>query len=298
MRFETACFIFADMPSYIIMMLDFLPSRISGALRYINLNLLYELRIRAEKPLRVNVGGIYRYLGEKGVTASEREALMPTEAEIRDTVFAASGFSVYAVENQLRSGFLTGKCGERIGIAGTFVYDGKGVLSVNEATSLCVRVPHEILGCAEEIYDRCFREGICSLLLMSPPGEGKTTILRDLTRLVCERTQRNVLVVDERGELSAGNLGATSDVVRFADKLTAFTAGIRALRPDLIVTDELLEGDYKAVRRAVESGITVFATAHLKRWEDVSDKLFGRYVLLDGLGKIGKIFGENGENVD
>ena len=105
-------------------------------------------------------------------------------------------------------------------------------------------------------------------------------------------------VVVERGELSAGNLGATGDVVRFADKLTVFTVGVRALRPDLIVTDELPEGDYKAVRRAVESGITVFATAHLKRWEDVSDKLYGRYVLFEGLGKIGKIFGENGENVD
>ncbi len=133
---------------------------------------------------------------------------------------------------------------------------------------------------------------------MAPPGEGKTTILRDLSRLISERTRLNILVSDERGELSAGDLGATSDVVRFADKLTVFTAGIRAMRPDLIVTDELLPEDYAAVRRARESGIQVLASAHLKEYADVPEKLFERYVMLNGLGKIGKILGGDGEDVD
>ena len=116
-------------------------------------------------------------------------------------------------------------------------------------------------------------------------------MLRDLTRLVCERRGLNVLVSDERGELSAGNLGATADVVRYADKLTAFTAGIRAMRPDLVVTDELLPEDYAAVKRAIEGGIFVFASAHLKRVRDVPQKLFERYVVLDGLGRVGAIYG-------
>ncbi len=69
------------------------------------------------------------------------------------------------------------------------------------------------------------------------------------------------------------------------------------MRPDLIVTDELLPEDYNAVRRAVESGIFVFASAHLTKFEDVPEKLFGRYVILDGLGKAGKICGADGEDV-
>ena len=195
------------------------------------------------------------------------------------------------MENQLKKGFVTGKDGERIGIAGTLVYEGGSVLSVHSVTSLCVRVPHAVEGCAEEIYRKTLADGLRSLLILAPPGEGKTTLLRDLTRIVSQRTQANILVSDERGELSAGDLGATSDVVKFADKLTAFTAGIRAMRPEIIVTDELLASDYEAVRRAVESGIIVFASAHLKRVEDVPEKLFERYILLDGLGKIGKIYG-------
>ena len=277
-------------------MLDFLAPRLKNALRSVNSNLLYELRIRTDKPLRINLNGVYQYLGEEGVTTPER-ALIPTQSEVEETLFAASEYSVYAVENQLKCGFVTGKEGERIGVAGTFVYDGKGVLSVHTVTSLCIRIPHAIVGCSKEIYDKCFSEGVCSLLILAPPGEGKTTILRDLSRLISERTRLNILVSDERGELSAGDLGATSDVVRFADKLTVFTAGIRAMRPDLIVTDELLPEDYAAVRRAKESGIRVLASAHLKKYADVPEKLFERYVILDGLGKIGKILGSDGKDV-
>lgn len=278
-------------------MLEFLPPRLKSAVSYVNCNRLYELRIRADKPLRADLGGEFCYLGPRGIVNSARFSLIPTAEEVENALFAASDYSLYSVENQLRRGFVTSKEGERIGIAGSFVYDGSGILSVHSVTSLCVRIPHAVEGCAEEIYARCLSGGIKPVLLLAPPGEGKTTLLRDLTRLVCERTHLNVLVSDERGELSAGYLGETSDVVRFADKLTVFTAGIRAMRPDVIVTDELMPEDYKAVRRAVESGIAVFASAHLTSYEDVPEKLFKRYVILDGLGKIGRIYGEHGEDV-
>ncbi len=278
-------------------MLKFLPPRIRNAVRHINLNTLYELRVRADRPLTGNVGGVFRYLNENGV-CGRAAALHPSAEEINELILAASGHSVYAVENQLRQGFLTGEEGERIGIAGTFVYDSGRVLSVNRITSVCIRIPHDVKGCAETIYTRCFGEGICSVLILSPPGEGKTTILRDLCRLLCERTQKNVLVSDERGELSAGELGESADVICFADKLTAFTAGIRAMRPDVIVTDELLPEDYLAVKRAIDGGIAVLASAHLKRPEDVPEKIFSRYVVLDGLGRVGKIVSSEGENVD
>ena len=279
-------------------MLSFLPVRILNAVRCVNFNKLYELRLRADKPVRVNVDGNFCYLGERGIVADGNSAIRPTEQEIADALFAASDYSVYAVENQLRRGFVTGNEGERVGIAGTCVYDGTSVLSVRDVTSLCIRVPHAVKGCAEELYDKCFREGLCSLLVLSPPGEGKTTLLRDLARLISQKTLLNILVSDERGELSAGELGDTCDVIRFADKETAFTAGIRAMRPDVIVTDELMPYDYPAVRRAMESGIFVMASAHLTRYEDVPEKLFSRYAVLNGIGKIGRICGADGKYVD
>lgn len=277
-------------------MLDFLPPRLMFALRHVNLNRLYEIRVRADKPLSVNLGGSFCFLGENGV-CGRASALLPSKEDIAEIVLNASGRSMYAVENQLRQGFVTAESGERIGVAGTFVYDGGKVLSVNRITSLCIRIPHAVEGCAEEIYRRCLGDGICSLLILSPPGDGKTTILRELCRLVSERTDKNVLVSDERGELSAGDLGKTADIICFADKLTAFTAGIRAMRPDVIVTDELLPEDYIAVRRAIQGGIQVFASAHLKNLSDVPEKLFSRYVLLGGLGKVERIVDGDGNNV-
>ncbi len=278
-------------------MLEFLPPRILEAVRHVNINRLYELRLRTDKPLSANVGGGFLFLGERG-TCGAGEALRPSSQEVEETLLAACGYSVYAVENQIRRGFVTGKCGERIGIAGTFVYEKGTVHSIRDVTSLCIRIPHEIRGCAEEIFARCMAGGVSSVLILSPPGEGKTTILRDLARLVSERTHCNILVSDERGELSAGELGETADVIRFADKMTAFTAGIRAMRPELIVTDELLPGDYAAVERAILAGINVFASAHLKRYEDVPKKLFSYYAILNGLGEIGEIRGREGEHVD
>ncbi len=277
-------------------MLEFLPPRIAACTARLNLNSLYELRLRTDKPLSVNYGGKFVFLGESGV-CSPAHALRPTAAEVENTLLAACEHSLYAVENQLKEGFLTAACGERLGVAGTFVYERGSVQAIREITSLCVRVPHDIRGCAAEVYKHCLEGGLCSLIVLGPPGDGKTTILRDLTRIVSEKIACNILVGDERGELSAGKLGETADVIRFADKLTAFTSAIRALRPDVIVTDELLPADYAAVRRAIESGIAVFASAHLVRYEDVPEKLFDRYVLLEGLGGVREIVGKEGEHV-
>ena len=116
----------------------------------------------------------------------------------------------------------------------------KGVpLSIRNLTSLCIRVPHEILGAGDLLYQRCMSDKLHSVLVCAPAGLGKTTVLRDLSRLICEKKALNVLICDERGEISMGNVGETADVLRFCDKTTAFDAGIRCMRPEVIITDEL-----------------------------------------------------------
>lgn len=274
-------------------MLEFLPKRIKDGLSHVNVQYVYELRLRVEKPVTINYMGVYRYLGEYGLTELAEKALRCTAEEVADCVFGAGKFSVYSVEEQLKRGFVTAESGERVGLAGEYVFDKGQPLAIRNFSSVCVRVPHEIIGCGAEIYRRCMLDRIPNVLICSSPGLGKTTILRDLSRLISERTGKNVLICDERGEISSANVGQTCDVLKYAEKEIAFEAGIRAMRPDVIVTDELSTKDFKAIEHAVYSGVKVLASAHLtedRKARNVFHGLFDFYVLLDET-KIGKIKG-------
>ena len=160
-------------------MLSFLPKYIQNALKQVNLQYLYELRLRADKPIMVNFNGKYQYLSGFGVTTSREKALKCTAEDIEDCVYRAGNFSVYSVEEQIKNGFLTSKGGVRLGLAGEYVFDSGKPLTIRHFSSLCIRIPHEIYGCAQEIYDKCMSDRVKNLLIASPPGLGKTTILRD-----------------------------------------------------------------------------------------------------------------------
>ena len=283
-------------------MLEFLPQNIKNGIERINLMHVYEIRLRVDKPVIVNYQGEYRYLGLYGLTQHRTNAIFCTAEDIADCVFKAGNYSVYSVEEQLKQGFLTAEHGERIGLAGEYVFEDGKPLVIRNFMSLCIRVPHEIKGCAADIYNLCMSDRVRSVLLMSAPGLGKTTILRDLSRLLSENTRKNLLICDERGELSIGDIGDTCDVIRFCDKETAFTAGIRAMRPEIIITDELSERDCTALRKAVSAGIQVIASAHYSNMHFVSTSfrdLFERFILLntEKLGRIKAIYDKSGQEV-
>lgn len=283
-------------------MLDFLPDNIKNGLRYVNQQNVYELRLRADKPVKINYEGNYAYLGEYGLTENPQKAIRCTSEDIAECIFQAGNRSVYSVEEQIKQGFITAENGERIGIAGEYVYERGQPLTIRRYTSVCIRVPHEIVGCAAEVYQCCMSDKVKSVLIMSSPGLGKTTILRDLGRILSEKTNKNILVCDERGEISALAVGNGCDVLKYADKATAFEAGIRAMRPDIIITDELSLRDCSAISQAVVAGITVVASAHFSDFTYVETpflKTFERFVLLDErqIGKIRAIYDKDGRVV-
>ena len=283
-------------------MLSFLPESVQSALQYLNIREIYEVRLRANFPVFVNYLGEYVYLGAYGLTNTSKMALICDEKDIAECLYRAGEYSVYAIEEELKQGFVTARSGERIGIAGEYVFSNGQPLTIRNVTSLCVRIPHAIIGSAEGIYQSCLSDRLRSVLLLSPPGYGKTTVLRDLARLVSENTRKNVLICDERAEIALGEMGQTCDVIKYCDKKTAFEAGIRAMRPDVMVTDELSPKDYEAVERAVYAGVCVLATAHFADLQSIPREFFGvfqRFVVLSSekVGKIVGIYDENGDDV-
>lgn len=272
-------------------MLNFLPFHFFNAIHKINANLLYEIRLRVNQPTTVRVGEEYVFLAEYGVSHRREDAMIATKEDVTETVLAAGKYSVYSVEDQLRQGFVTADEGVRIGIAGRFIFEKGIAITVRDISSLCIRIPHEIIGSGEAIYQKCLFNGLKNLLIVSPPGQGKTTILRDLSRLISLKTKKNVLICDERGEIACGNVGDSSDVYSFADKRTALMMGVRVMRPDVIITDELMEEDLPFLRRAKSSGVKLISSYHagdIKEVPTVFQECFEYIILLDSF-KIGKI---------
>ena len=279
-------------------MLEFLPEEIILALRNLNLNFLYEIRMRADKPTMVRLGEQYVYLTKYGVSKDAKKAIFATKEDIEETVLAAGKYSVYAIEEQLKEGFLTAECGERIGIAGRYVFEGGKPVTVRDFTSLCIRIPHEIVGCGMRIYEECFLGGLKNVLIVSPPGQGKTTILRDLSRILCENGRYNLLICDERGEIACGDIGGTADVFSFADKKSALEMGVRTMCPDVIITDELSFNDLPAISRAKDCGVKLISSLHAAKREEIPGEiavLFDEIVLLSSeeIGKIIAIYKNN-----
>lgn len=282
-------------------MLEFLPVSVQEGIKNINYRLLYEIRLRANAPVKINYAGTYAYLGKEGVVKRSEKAIRISQKDIEDCLFCASDFSLYSVSEQMKEYFITTKTGIRVGLAGTSVREKGKTVALRDVTSLCIRLPHPIEHCADKIFERCERDRIRSCVLLSLPGMGKTTVLRELSCKLCSAyPQKNVMVVDERGEISAFSTGEGCDVLKYANKEEAFSFGLRSLRPDIIITDELQESDYAAVEKMLYAGLKVIASAHFGL--DIgcfNHKIFERYVVFseEEIGKVKAIYNENLESL-
>ena len=295
------------------MLKKILPNKIYDILQSrVNLTNVNEIRLRADKPILLVIGGQRIFLAENGMTPNIHDALKATKIMIEDIIFRASECSLYSVNEQIKRGFIVTEGGIRLGLGGDLVEEGEKIKTMTNFTSINIRIPHEIKNCSLSTFEMLLgKEGVLNTLVVSPPGAGKTTYLRDF---VCQLSERNfaynVLVLDERGELDIGKdgcLGNFSDKISFARKKIGFENGIRALSPNLIVTDELgQEEDIKAVEYAVNCGVNILASVHCDSIENLSfkpyfekilhDKVFKRFVLLslrNGPGTIEGVYNEN-----
>jgi stage III sporulation protein AA len=187
----------------------------------------------------------------------------------------------------------------RIGICGELVSEGGLIKTIKNFTSVNIRVPHEVANCCLNAFRHIVDGQVHNTLIISPPGAGKTTVLRDIAvRLSNCIPPQNVLILDERSEIAAVcngiaqlNAGLYSDVMTNCGKAYGFEHGIRSMRPDVIITDELANAaDLDAAAYAMASGVKVIASVHACDHLDIAVKphfesavkrrLFGRYVVL------------------
>lgn len=245
---------------------------------------------------------------------------MATQEDLQETLEYMTGYSLYAYEEEIRQGFISIPGGHRAGVTGKVILDGNKVRGMKYISCINVRLSHQIPGCAEPVMPYIYeKERVLHTLILSPPVCGKTTLLRDIIRLLSNGWRNfpgmTIGVVDERSEIGGcyqgiaqNDLGMRTDILDGCPKAEGMQMLIRSMSPQVVAVDELgKEEDFQAVEAVIHSGCRLIATAHGNSLKDLlehpffqkmqREKVFERYIVLkrqECAGVIDGIYDKNG----
>lgn len=274
----------------------------------INEECLEEIRIRIGQPAMFSYGIEEWYLDveQNRLILQKEDGYCVTEEDMHEMITFLSRYSLYAFEEDIKSGFITLEGGHRVGIAGQVRMENGRVADIRYISFLNIRIAKQRKNCAKEIIPYMIScRNIYNTLIVSPPGIGKTTYLRDCIRILSNGTAylkgQKICVIDERSEIAACHLGVPqndvgirTDVLDRCSKAQGMLLMLRSMSPQIIAVDELgSKEDYIAVGQALNCGSRILGTVHagdieeLKEKEIVhnwlQDRVFGRYILLKKL---------------
>jgi len=301
--------IMAILPASIRTILNALPPTVTEQLE--------EIRLRQNQPLEVRYGQQSSYITASGqLTSLASQGWEFTEEQSVKLLNQVSQHSLYALEEELKRGYITVVGGHRIGIAGKVVLDKGEVKGIRDVTSFNIRIAREKKGAAQKVMPVLFESGkLLNTLLISPPQCGKTTLLRDMARSISYGSEwsssRKVGIVDERSELAGclqgvpqRDVGPRTDVLDACPKAAGMMMLIRSMSPDVLIVDEIgRPEDGDAVWEAIHAGVSVICSAHGADVTEVAERpmlgklirqgAFSRYIVLSrtkGVGTIQAIY--------
>lgn len=277
-------------------------------------NSIEEIRIRVDRPV------ILKYPEGKEDILDH----VVTQNEILNILQSLCNNSIYSYQSQICDGYITLQGGHRVGITGNVAMKDGKITNVNYVSSLNFRIAREIIGASDEIFKEVitrinsqnnFKNSnndtlnleINNTLIVSKPGCGKTTVLRDLVRNI-SNMGFTVSLIDERGEIASmykgipqNDIGLRTDVMDNVTKSLGMKIAVRTMAPQVIVADEIgTEGDLEAINYGICSGVKGIFTAHgsdiseLRQNETLNklyeEKLFKRIIFLENRGKMGKVY--------
>ncbi len=257
-----------------------------------------EIRIQINQPVRVISGG-------KEITVETGQMV---ERNIMDSILNnLLDYSIYAYEEELAKGYITIEGGHRVGVCGRVVTEKNNITLIKEISSLNIRRSREIKGVAarviKDIYDPA--SGLQNTVIVSPPKCGKTTLIRDIVRIISQSGLR-VGVCDERSEIAgmyqgmpAYDLGPRTDVLDGCIKAEGMLMMIRSMSPDVIVTDEIgRREDADAIEAALCAGVRILTTIHGNSYDDllasrighlIEQRVFKRIIFMTNIPSTGTI---------
>lgn len=278
-----------------------------------------EIRLRNGKPLTISYGGRDCFVRPDGrISQYIDDSFIIKQKHIQSTFQLISNYSVYAYQEEIRSGYITIKGGHRVGIGGKIVYGPMGIETIKDISSLNIRVAREKKKISDHIIPYLVEDpkNFYSTLIISAPQCGKTTLLRDIIRNLSNgyglvnQEGFKISIVDERSEIagmyrgmSQKDVGLRTDILDGCLKSDGIIMAIRSMSPDIIAVDEIGgRKDIEAIHEALKAGIKLMATIHGSSLKEVKGKasmedlfkerIFDRIIILDrsrGVGTIREI---------
>ncbi|GLB58153.1 stage III sporulation protein AA [Cytobacillus sp. NCCP-133] len=283
----------------------FLPKKISEKLKQIPPHILKdleEIRVRINRPLELTMKGSPRFL--------------PYIVDSEDAMHLLnkiSHFSIYTLEEELKRGYITIEGGHRVGLAGKVILEEGKVKAIRDISSFNIRIAKEKIGIAERLIPHIYNGGWLHTMIIGPPQTGKTTLLRDIGRIISTGDGKGsfqankVGIIDERSEIAGCvngipqmTFGHRVDVLDACPKAEGMMMMIRSMSPEVLVVDEIgRREDAEAIMEAVNAGIKLIMTTHGNSLEEIKKRptlkailemdIFQRFIELsrrDGPGSI------------
>lgn len=296
--------------------LSFFPKTISDLLKKIppkDANEIEEIRVRINRPLEI--------------CFTNRVFLFPYTIQKEDAehlLNKISRFSIYALEEELKRGYITIEGGHRVGLAGKVILEDGRVKAIRDISSFNIRIAREKIGIANQIIKSIYDKNWLHTMIIGSPQTGKTTLLRDIARIISSGNESagiaaaKVGIVDERSEIAGSvagipqmTFGPRIDVLDACPKAEGMMMMIRSMSPDVLVVDEIGRvEDSEAIMEAVNAGIKLIMTTHGESLEEIKkrpslnrilhESIFERYILLSrnhGPGTITNVLDKSGNKL-